>query len=353
MEHNLTVIGGQGLTSTELEERRTGIGGSDAGAIIGVSPWATAHDVWLDKTGQALPQQEPSEPMEWGNRLEDAVRRRYREQTGRRIVKPRKLIRHPERSWQIGHPDGLDRDTVLEVKVVRYLDGFGEPGTDEVPPMYKAQVGHYMDLTGRRRADLIALVGSQLQAHLFTIEYGPWCVMLREELAEWWQTHIVEGVPPEVDGSDGAQRMLRAQRRSQAPDPGQLLVALPHQYGVIADLLKARRRREFYERQEALLGQQVQQLMGEADELQAPGVKITYKMRSGYDRVAYKEYATGLEELVSQLALGTFPVNMDPIETVAALRSLHTSQVEPTPVFKVAADDNTPLLMEATDGEQE
>ena len=35
-----------------LAERRSGIGGSDIAAILGLSPWKTAVDVWLDKTGQ-------------------------------------------------------------------------------------------------------------------------------------------------------------------------------------------------------------------------------------------------------------------------------------------------------------
>ena len=350
MEHNLIALPGQGLSPTELEERRTGMGGTDAGAVLGVSPWATAHDVWLDKTGQGPPVEEPNERMYWGTVMEDAVRRRYRELTGRMIRKPHQLLRHPDRPWQIGHPDGLDRELVLEVKVSAYADGFGEPGTDEMPPHYKTQLGHYMDLTGRRRGELIVLIGSRLEAQVYVLEWGRWIELMREELAEWWHRHVELGEPPEVDGSAGAQRMIR-QRRIGTPATG-MMVALPHQYGLLRDLLKARRRREFYEQQEALLGQQVQQMMEGVEELQAPGLKITYKMRSGYERVAFKEYATGLEELVGQLALGTFPVNMDPIETVAALRSLHTSTVEPTPVFSVKADADTPLLIEeATDGD--
>jgi predicted phage-related endonuclease len=211
-----------------------------------------------------------------------------------------------------------------------------------------------MDLTERKRADIIVLFGGRLEAQVYTVTYGRWVELMRDELAEWWQTHIVEGHPPELDGSEGADRMLRTRRRAMA-DVGGLMVALPHQYPLLTELLKARRRREFYERQEEMLKQQVAAMLGEADELQAPGLKITYKMRAGYDKVAWKQYATGLEELVSQLALGTFPVNMDPIETVGAMRSLHTTPVEPTPVFTLKADADTPLLIEteATNGPEE
>ena len=34
-----------------LEERRKGIGGSDVAAIMGLSPWKTAYQVYQDKRG--------------------------------------------------------------------------------------------------------------------------------------------------------------------------------------------------------------------------------------------------------------------------------------------------------------
>jgi len=34
-----------------LELRRQGIGGSDAAAILGMNPWKSPMDVWLEKTG--------------------------------------------------------------------------------------------------------------------------------------------------------------------------------------------------------------------------------------------------------------------------------------------------------------
>lgn len=351
MEHTLIVSQGQGLSPTELEERRTGLGGSDAGAVLGVSPWATAHDVWLEKRGEGPPPQDPSEPMYWGTALEAAVRRAYRERTGLKVHKPRSLIRHPERSWQLGHPDGLARDRVVEIKVTGSSGGWGEPGSDEVPPAYKAQVGHYMDLTGRRRADIIVLFGYKLEAEVFTVEWGRWIELMREELGDWWQRHIIAGEPPEVDGSEGAGRMVKHERLYAESAPP--IIALPHQYGLLKDLLRTRKRAAFYAQQQDLLEQQVQQFMGGSDELQAPGLKITYKVRAGYPKVAYKEYSAALEGVIEQLALGIFPVNMDPLETRQALRSLHTTQVEPTPVFRLSADADTPLLIEteATNGE--
>ena len=55
-----------------LEYRRLGIGGSDAGAIIGMNPYATPYSVWADKTGR-LPEKEDNEAMRQGRDFEDYV----------------------------------------------------------------------------------------------------------------------------------------------------------------------------------------------------------------------------------------------------------------------------------------
>ena len=59
-----------------LEERRKGIGGSDAAAIAGLSPWKSPVAVWLEKTGQVEPE-EPGEAAYWGTVLEDVVARNF------------------------------------------------------------------------------------------------------------------------------------------------------------------------------------------------------------------------------------------------------------------------------------
>ena len=49
-----------------LEARKAGIGGSDIGAIMGLSKWKSPVDVWLDKTGRVEPDLEMSEAAYFG-----------------------------------------------------------------------------------------------------------------------------------------------------------------------------------------------------------------------------------------------------------------------------------------------
>lgn len=73
-----------------LAVRRTGIGGSDAAAAIGLNPYMSALELWLDKTGRAdgLPRPDPDDttsPTYWGTLLEPIVAASYRKQTGNRV----------------------------------------------------------------------------------------------------------------------------------------------------------------------------------------------------------------------------------------------------------------------------
>ncbi|EAE5413960.1 hypothetical protein C6R77_15640, partial [Listeria monocytogenes] len=49
-----------------LLTRRLGIGGSDAGIIMGLNQYKTAFELWLDKTDQVLPDESAGEAAYWG-----------------------------------------------------------------------------------------------------------------------------------------------------------------------------------------------------------------------------------------------------------------------------------------------
>lgn len=73
-----------------LDYRRKGIGGSDAAAIMGVSPFATKRDLFYDKTGIRPVLQENEDnwvAKEVGHRLEDLVAEIFSQKTGLKIFR--------------------------------------------------------------------------------------------------------------------------------------------------------------------------------------------------------------------------------------------------------------------------
>ena len=179
--------------------RRTGIGGSDAAAILGVSPWASALSVYNEKRGLGSDFR-TTERMVWGQRLEDAVRQGYAEDTGRKVQRVG-FRRSREYPWLIGHPDGDAGDRLLEIKVTGQT-------WDEVPAHYFTQVQHYMLLMGRPLCDLAALVnGRELRIETIEADADFQAAML-DDLASFWE-HVRSGIPPLPDGSESARKALR------------------------------------------------------------------------------------------------------------------------------------------------
>lgn len=176
-------------------DRRTGLGGSDAPAALGVSKWKTPLQLFLEKIGQAETLE--SEPMYWGTTFEPHVRQRYCDVTGRTVVVPAEILRHAKWSFMIGNVDGIADDSrLLEVKTARTSDGWGEPGTDEIPDEYAIQVQHYLCVTGLEVADVAVLFGGQK----FALYEVPGDVELQEMIvsgeAEFWK-RVCNQDPPE------------------------------------------------------------------------------------------------------------------------------------------------------------
>jgi putative phage-type endonuclease len=179
------------------EERRTGIGGSDAPAALGLSPWRSPFNLWEEKTGLAPPQAQ-SEPMLWGKLLEDIVRREYARRTGFEVRYRTDMIRHPARPWQFAHLDGevgADGRRILEVKSARMPQGWGEPETDEIPVPYLVQCHHMLATTAAEVCDVAVLIGgSDFRIYQVRRDIEIEQTLIEGEAAFW--ESVTQGVPP-------------------------------------------------------------------------------------------------------------------------------------------------------------
>jgi putative phage-type endonuclease len=181
-----------------LHARQRGIGGSDAAAVLGVSRWKTPLQVYLEKRGEvSVDDISGFAAVEWGNRLEPVIRQAYSDRTGESVIVPGRIIAHPTHDWMIGNLDGLTQSgKVLEIKTARSSEGWGEPGTDEVPAHYLVQVQHYMAITGAELADVAVLFGgSDLEIYSVPADPDLQSMMIDQEAA-FWQS-VQDGVPPQ------------------------------------------------------------------------------------------------------------------------------------------------------------
>ena len=79
-----------------LKYRRLGIGGSDSAAILGISPFRTARDLYYDKLNIVTADDEGNwVAMEMGNLLEPLVARIFAKKTGLKVFQRKCMFQHP------------------------------------------------------------------------------------------------------------------------------------------------------------------------------------------------------------------------------------------------------------------
>lgn len=182
------------LSAENLADRTKGLGGSDAAAALGVSPWKTALQLFLEKTGEiAQDDLSDNEAVEWGVRLEPAVRQKYADQTGNVVTLPTQTVFHPSVPWMFCHPDGLV-DTGKELRIysgkiadARLAEKWGEPGSGDVPENYFLQSQHEMIV-------LSAAMGAPIRVVDYGVLFGGNRFrMFRVEADDEIQSMIIEG----------------------------------------------------------------------------------------------------------------------------------------------------------------
>lgn len=193
-----------------LAERRSGIGGSEAAAVLGISPWATPVTVWLDKTGRSAPK--PSTlRMAFGSINEEDVAMMYEIQTGRKVQRYNRMIHRGcllgnfdrlvvrEGEKVASHMGTIRTDTLLECKCSdRSWD-------DGVPLYYQTQVQHYMGLSETlAHADVACYFRMKNTFEVFRVERDEDVIgTMRERLTAWWNEYVVgDKMPPPTNEAD-------------------------------------------------------------------------------------------------------------------------------------------------------
>lgn len=194
-----------------LKVRQQGIGGSDVGAILGLSKFRSALDVYLDKTTE-VEESEETAAQHWGNRLEGVVADEFAERTGLGVQVCESMYAHDDYPFVIGNPDRWIMDAfdpgavegILEIKTSR-MDQWWADG---IPDEYACQVQHYLAVTGMDYAYLAVLLhGREYQHYRIARDDAMITNLLLVEEAFW--ERVVSRTPPDPDDSLAAAEALK------------------------------------------------------------------------------------------------------------------------------------------------
>lgn len=194
-----------------LEQRTKGVGGSDVAAIMGLSPWHTPAQVWLEKTGRAQPADLSDKPyVEFGNIMEPVIGRWYAQQhpdrTVRRVNAICQSIRRPwaQASLDYEVKDGLVWG-VLEIKTARTAQDW----QDGVPPYYLTQITHYMSVTNRPFADVAVFFRDTCEFACYRVEIDPEDHQAVDAAVDdFWTNYVMADVMPQLVGTSGEVQSL-------------------------------------------------------------------------------------------------------------------------------------------------
>lgn len=148
-----------------LQYRRMGIGGSDAAAVCGVSPWKTAREIYQEKA-EGIVRDEPEKnwvALEIGKRLEELVVQIFMRQTGLKPYAVRKMFRHPFYPFMLADVDYFvkigENVYVVECKT-SFSYRMDEWADGNVPLHYELQGRHYAAVTNTKGVIFLCLYGN-------------------------------------------------------------------------------------------------------------------------------------------------------------------------------------------------
>lgn len=209
-----------------LAYRRQGIGGSDAAAVLGISPFRTAVDLYYDKLDRPIEDDGANwVAMEVGTLLEDLVARIFAKKTGLRVYQRKCMFQHPDYPWMLADLDYLvelpDGSTaILECKTTNYnaRDKWEYNGKPIVPVYYEVQGRHYMAVMDLDRVYFCCLYGNNEDEAIIRhidrdMDYESELLFLEED---FWQNNVQVQVEPPYLENDG-ELILESLRRLMGP----------------------------------------------------------------------------------------------------------------------------------------
>lgn len=289
-----------------LEVRKGGIGSSDAAAAVGLNPYKSQLELWLEKTDRAAANAEDKNdldsPMYWGTLLEPYVATAYMQKTGRKVRKVNAVLQHPTFPFMLAN---IDREIVgsADVQVLECKTA-GEYGSrlwrDGVPEYVQLQVQHQLAVTGKQAADVaVLLCGQQLEIHRIERDEAVIARLIVLE-ARFWAC-VETDTPPAADGSESAARALRhlyPGNDTSLDFTGD--VALCQVFDELAGL---RSELDAQQQRAETLKQAIQQAMGDASKAIFANGSVTYRRAKDGTSLDAKRLAAERPEIAAQYSV--------------------------------------------------
>jgi putative phage-type endonuclease len=294
-----------------LAARRKGITASEIAVILGISPFDSEFNLYYKKRGE-ISDDFDNTAMSLGRHLEPWIADRWAEDHPEWAVSMGGLWANDDRPWQMATTDRdlyrpepcchLHRepcrtvenpgpccvccpelvvvplpDALLEIKSSGTYDGWGEDGSDEIPPYYRAQVLWQLDTLGLEVGHVTCLFLSSRSIRNYTVAYDEADVKLMRDAAQEFLARVEAGDPPPIDHTPATAQALKQLHPTLDPDAEAEVGAV-----LAEDYRFAKLALDDAQQQYDLLTNQVRAAMGDAKRATCDGKTVA--TRSVYSR---------------------------------------------------------------------
>lgn len=220
------------------------LGGGDIAAILGVSPYRTAVDVYLSKQPDAPPEAPDTERekrFRRGKDWEPIVVGWMADDYGIEVIGRNHRYRDPEFPFMAAEidfewlTDGVEANGEIKTVYPLAAGRWGEMGTGEVPVEYAAQSLFGLMITDRTLCQYGVVFGAD-DLTLYHVERDDGEIeWMRGEGVRFWQEHVLKGIPP-------PPRTAGDLRKLYARDDGSKIDATPEVVALFKSLQVLRER---------------------------------------------------------------------------------------------------------------
>lgn len=190
--------------------KKLGIGGSEAGSVIGLNPYKGAYTLWAEKTGK-IPEFEGNLITEVGSYLEEFVAQLFTMETDKKVRRKNRILVNDQYPFAFADVDRLvvGEKALLEIKTTNSFPVMKKIKNKEYPEQWYCQMTHYLAVSGLEKAYLAVLINCR-DFQIFELERdeAEIAALMGEEEAFWQK--VQTNTPPPADGLESTSKTITA-----------------------------------------------------------------------------------------------------------------------------------------------
>lgn len=190
--------------------KQLGIGGSDAGSVIGLNPYKSAYTLWAEKTGK-IPEFEGNLITEVGSYLEAFVAELFTKETGKQVRRKNRILVNTDYPFAFADVDRLvvGEKALLEIKTTNSLPAIKKIRNKEYPEQWYAQMTHYLAVSGLEKAYLAVLIECR-EFKIFELDRDEAEISALMGVEEKFWSNVQTNTPPPADGLESTSKTITA-----------------------------------------------------------------------------------------------------------------------------------------------